>query len=112
MYRLVLLHINQQKIKALDINAAAKWIGSVLSTKVANGRVYRGTVTGFYEGQNHKNETEMIFKVLYDDQYEGDPAVLFPKKKEFTPLDRMVQGIAHYKEYQRKLNSKNSIHCD
>ena len=97
--------------KALDINAAAKWIGSVLSTKVADGRVYCGTVTGVYEGLNHESETEMIFNVLYAHQYEEDLAVLFPKKEDFT-LDRMVQGIAHYKEYQRKLNSKHSIHCD
>ena len=98
--------------KALDINAAAKWIGSVLSNKVADGRVYCGTVTGVYEGLNHESETEMIFEVQYDHQYEEDLAVLFSKKEEFT-FDCMVQGIAHYyKEYQRKLNSKHSIHCE
>jgi hypothetical protein len=91
------------KIKALDINAAAKWIGSILSTKIADGRVYCGTVTGVYEGLNHESETEMIFEVQYDHHL----AVLFPKKEEFT-LDRMVQDIAHYKEYQRKLNSKHT----
>ena len=63
------------------------------------------------EELNHESEIEMIFKVQYDHQYEEDLAVLFPKKEEFT-LDRMVQDIAHYKEYQRKLNSKHSIHCE
>ena len=76
MYQMVLQHINQP----LYINATVKWIGSVLQM-VADERVYCRTVTGVYVGLNHESETEMIFKVQYDHQYEEDLAVLFPKKE-------------------------------
>ena len=97
--------------KVLNTYAAGKWLGTELSTKVSDGRVYRGTVTSVYEGLNHENEPEVIFKVQYDHQYKEDMETLFPKHEDFT-LDQLMQGIAHYKEYRKKVNSNNSIHCD
>ena len=97
----------------LTIHEAAKWIGSWLSCKMpADGRVYAGTIHAVYEGRDHNREQTIIYKVAYPPQYPEQEDVIF---EEFTH-SRMVQGIAHYKEFEkRKEASKNKeglIHFD
>ena len=99
--------------KPLTVHQAIKFIGSQLSFKRSdNSRVYVGTVGSVFEGTNHHNETDIIYRVNYPPQYPEDKDLI---EEEFTH-NRMIQGIAHLKEYNKKKtaieNKGTAIHFD
>ena len=100
------IHVADEPV--VTIHEAAKWIGSRLSCKMsADGRVYdAGTIHAVYEGRDRNREQTIIYKVAYY------PPAIF---EEFTH-NRMLQGIALYKEFERRKeaskNKEGLIHFD
>jgi hypothetical protein len=97
----------------LTLYSATKWQGSRLSCRMPeDGKVYVGTIYSVFEGKDHDNQQTIIYKVAYPPQHEDQDSPIF---EEFTH-NRMLQGIAHYKEFERKKeaakNKHGAIHFD
>ena len=99
--------------EVLTLHDAVKFIGSRLSCKLPDdGRVYVGTIHGVFEGRDHNKEQTIIYRIAYPPQYPDQDEPIF---EEFTH-NRMVQGMAHYKEFEKKNEASKrkagTIHFD
>jgi hypothetical protein len=102
------------KPEPTTVQQGSKLIGSQLSCNRADkGKVYVGTVQSVFEGIDHNAKQSIIYRVCYPPQYIEDNFDVI--EEEFT-YARMIQGISHLKEYERKkaaIHSKEGeIHFD
>ena len=108
----------RQKKEVLTLHDAVKFIGSRLSCKMPDdGREYVGTIHGVFEDDHnnpddHNKEQTIIYRIAYPPQYPDQDEPIF---EEFTH-NRMVQGMAHYKEFEKKNEASKrkagTIHFD